>query len=65
MTKYGVYFEIQDALVTAYNELRDELCKEKFGHGYKFATDEERDACRKYYPQKISEAEPKQVGGLK
>lgn len=61
-TSYNVYFEVQDALVAAYNELRDELSKEEFGHKFAVATKEEQDAIRDVYPQKISEAEPKKVG---
>ena len=61
-TSYGVYFQVQDALVAAYNELRNELSKEQFGFLYANLTKEQQDAIRKVYPQKISEAEPKQYG---
>jgi len=64
-TDYGVYFAVQDALVAAYNELRDELAKEEFGFKYEFLTKEQQDAIREVYPQKISEAEPKKYGGQK
>ena len=64
-TDYGVYFKVQDALVAAYNELRDELAKEEFGRKYEFLKKEEQDAIREVYPQKISEAEPKTYGGTK
>ncbi|MBQ9641332.1 MAG: biopolymer transporter ExbD [Bacteroidaceae bacterium] len=62
-TDYGVYFQVQDALVAAYNELRDELAKEEFGYKYEFLTKDEQKAVREVYPQKISEAEPKKYGG--
>lgn len=62
-TDYGVYFAVQDALVAAYNELRDELAKQEFGFRYEFLTDEQKKAIREVYPQKISEAEPKKYGG--
>jgi len=62
-TSYGVYFAVQDALVAAYNELRDELAKEEFGVVYANCTKEEQEAIREVYPQKISEAEPKSYGG--
>jgi biopolymer transport protein ExbD len=62
-TDYGVYFQVQDALVAAYNELRDELSKEEFGYRYEFLTKDEQKAIREVYPQKISEAEPKKYGG--
>lgn len=61
-TSYGVYFKVQDALVAAYNELRDELAKEEFGYRYEFCTKEQQEAIREVYPQKISEAEPKKYG---
>ena len=62
-TSYGVYFAVQDALVSAYNELRDELAKEEFGYRYEFLTADQQKAIREVYPQKISEAEPKKYGG--
>lgn len=61
-TSYGIYFQVQDILVHAYNNLRDELAKEKFGYKYEFLTKEQQSAIREVYPQKISEAEPKQYG---
>ncbi len=65
-TSYWIYFKVQDALVTAYNELRDELAYEKFGiKKYEFCSKEQQDAIREYYPQKISEAEPKKYGEAK
>jgi biopolymer transport protein ExbD len=64
-TPYEVYFQVQNELVRAYNELRDELAKAKFGRPYEALTDEQKVAVRAYYPQKISEAEPKTYGGTK
>jgi len=61
-TSYGVYFQVQDQLVAAYNELRDELGKQEFGYKYEFLSKEQKEAIRDVYPQKISEAEPKQYG---
>ena len=61
-TSYGIYFQLQDVVVQAYNELRDELAKEKFSFKYEFLTKEQKDAIREVYPQKISEAEPKKYG---
>lgn len=62
-TPYSIYFQVQNELVAAYNELRDELAREKFGRPYEALTDEQKVAVRAYYPQKISEAEPKTYGG--
>ncbi|MBO5180723.1 MAG: biopolymer transporter ExbD [Paraprevotella sp.] len=58
-TPYTVYFQVQNELVAAYNELRDELSKAKFGKPYDALAEEQQTAIREYYPQKISEAEPK------
>jgi biopolymer transport protein ExbD len=62
-TPYNMYFQVQNELVAAYNELRDELSKQKFGRIYEALNDEQKVAIRTYYPQKISEAEPKNYGG--
>ena len=62
-TPYNVYFQVQNELVAAYNELRNELSKQKFGREFQYLKDEEKAAIRQYYPQNISEAEPKKYGG--
>ncbi len=58
-TSYSKYFEVQNELVAAYNELRDELARRKFGKPFAQCSEEENLAIRTYYPMKISEAEPK------
>ena len=62
-TPYDAYFQVQNELVAAYTELRNEIAKEKFGREYQYLEDEQKDAIRQYYPQNISEAEPKKYGG--
>ena len=62
-TKYEVYLKVQNELVAAYNELRQELAKKKFGKDYDKITKEQREAINEIYPQRISEAEPKNIGG--
>ncbi len=64
-TSYDVYFQIQNELMAAYNELRDELSREKFGKYYRHLDPESDEALaiRGVYPLKISEAEPKKYGG--
>ena len=62
-TPYDVYFQVQNELVAAYNELRNDLSKAKFGRPYDALNNEQQVAIRAYYPQKISEAEPKNYGG--
>lgn len=58
-TSYSKYFEVQNELVAAYNELRDELSRRHFGKPYAQLGEEQALAVRSYYPMKISEAEPK------
>ena len=62
-TKYGTYIAVQNELVGAINELRNELAMEKFGKKYEDCDEEQQDAVRTVYPSRISEAEPKKVGG--
>jgi biopolymer transport protein ExbD len=61
-TSYSKYFEVQNELVAAYNELRDELSRRKFGKPYVDLNEDQQLAVRSYYPMKISEAEPKNYG---
>ena len=62
-TSYDVYIQVQNELVAAYNELRNELASSQFGKSFAECSDEEKEAIIDYYPQKISEAEPKKYGG--
>jgi len=62
-TQYQMYLSVQNELQAAYTELRDELAQRKFGQKYRELEDDKQDAIRKIYPQKISEAEPKNLGG--
>ncbi|MDX1283535.1 MAG: biopolymer transporter ExbD [Draconibacterium sp.] len=58
-TKYGTYLAVQNELVAAINELREELAKEKWGKSYADLDNDQQRAIRTIYPSKISEAEPK------
>ena len=58
-TSYNTYIQVQNELVAAYNELRNELALSRFGRSFKGCTKEQQKAIIDYYPQKISEAEPK------
>jgi len=62
-TEYQAYLMVQNELAAAYNELRQSLARNKFGKDYADLEDEEVKAIRSIYPQRISEAEPKNVGG--
>lgn len=62
-TTYGRYIEVQNELVAAYNEIRNEAARKYFGKPYDDLNDDQQEAIRKIYPQRISEAEPKNYGG--
>ncbi|MDR2914226.1 MAG: biopolymer transporter ExbD [Tannerella sp.] len=61
-TKYQTYIDVQNELAAAYNELRDVVSKSQFGMKFNDLGEEERKAVMKYYPQRISEAEPQTYG---
>ena len=62
-TSYDAYIQVQNELVAAYNELRNELASSQFGKTFADCSEDEQKAIIDYYPQKISEAEPKKYGG--
>ena len=62
-TSYGTYLRVQNELVGAINELREELAEQKFGKAFDKLEADQQDAIKEIYPSKISEAEPKKVGG--
>ena len=61
-TSYEMYIKVQNELVAAYNDLRNELALDKFGVPYDELEEEQYKAIREIYPQRISEAEPKSIG---
>ena len=62
-TSYQAYIDVQNELVAAYNELRNEAAKANFGKNYAECDEDQKKAIRDFIPQKISEAEPKKYGG--
>lgn len=64
-TSYSKYIEVQNELVSAYNELRNDLAQRKFSLSYDELDEDQQKAIQKVLPQKISEAEPKNYGGKK
>ena len=62
-TQYQAYLEVQNELVAAYNELREECAQKYFHTAYTDLDEEWQKKIQKIYPQKISEAEPKNYGG--
>jgi biopolymer transport protein ExbD len=70
-TSYDMYISVQNELSAAVNQLRNDLSEKEFGVKYS-ALDKGDDkdkpkilAIRAVYPQRISEAEPKDIGGNK
>lgn len=62
-TSYGMYIKVQNELIAAYNEVRDKVAMQKFGKHFDNLPEDKQDAIKDYYPQVISEAEPKNIGG--
>ena len=62
-TSYKMYVRVQNELAAAYNEIRNEVALERFGERYIDLNKPKQKEIRKEYPQKISEAEPKNIGG--
>ena len=61
-TSYQAYIAVQNELVKAVNELRDEFSYQHFGKRFSRLSEEEQDIVKKAVPQNISEAEPKDTG---
>jgi biopolymer transport protein ExbD len=64
-TSYNLYIQVQNELAAAYRELRDEMAKAKFGKTFdqlaQLGDEDKVKALKIVYPQKISEAEPKDI----
>ncbi len=58
-TRYGTYIAVQNELVGAINDLREELAQRQFGKSYDDLEKDQQSAIRDIYPSRISEAEPK------
>ena len=64
-TSYKAYLAVQNELVKAYNELREEAARRYYNRPYEELLIDEKDLINKVYPQRISEAEPKSYGEKK
>lgn len=62
-TSYGMYIKVQNELAAAYTELREEFALQQFGMKFDALDEDRQEAVRKVYPMRISEAEPKSIGG--
>ncbi|MBQ0044613.1 MAG: biopolymer transporter ExbD [Bacteroidales bacterium] len=60
-TSYQAYIAVQNELVKAVNELRDEFAYNNYGKRYASLSEEKQEIVRKAIPQNISEAEPKDI----
>ena len=60
-TSYQAYMAVQNELVKAVNELRDEWSMANYGMLYTKLDEDKQGIVRKAIPQNISEAEPKDV----
>jgi biopolymer transport protein ExbD len=60
-TSYRAYIAVQNELVKAINEVRDDFSKQNYGKAYAFLTENQQKIVRDAIPQNISEAEPKDV----
>lgn len=61
-TSYQAYIAVQNELVKAVNQLRDEFSMKEYGKVFAALTEDEQGIVKKVVPQNISEAEPKDVG---
>ena len=68
-TSYGKYIEVQNEIAAAVNELRNDLCMQKFGIRFEELNPINQrenkiiEAVKKALPMPISEAEPRRTGG--
>ncbi|MBQ6652406.1 MAG: biopolymer transporter ExbD [Prevotella sp.] len=52
---YDVYFHLQNEIVAAYNAVRNQVAKKKYGKTFAQLTDEQKDVVRQLCPQRIAE----------
>lgn len=57
-TSYDAYFQLQNTIVAAYRQLRNELALKQFGRPLAKCSQQEREAIGMVYPQRISEEVP-------
>jgi biopolymer transport protein ExbD len=68
-TSYDIYVQVQNELTRAFNEIRDEVARQKFGRPFTSLSEDERvtianpQGSKGAVPMPISEAEPRNVGG--
>lgn len=60
-TSYSAYLRVQNEIVKAFNEIRDNFAMVNYGSKYADLDEEKQKIVREAVPQSISEAEPKDV----
>lgn len=60
-TSYDAYLRVQNEIVKAFNEIRDEFAINNYGKKYSELEEAQQKIVREAIPQKISEAEPRDV----
>ena len=60
-TSYSAYLRVQNEIVKAFNEIRDDFAMINYGSKYADLDEEKQKVVREAVPQSISEAEPKDV----
>ena len=64
-TLYNTYIQVQNEIVRAINEIRDEFSTQRYGKKYAQLDEAHQKIVKEAITQKISEAEPKDVKGKK
>lgn len=63
-TSYDIYVKVQNEVKRAYNEIYDNYCMEQYGKKFEDCSNSVQKKIRlEIFPQRISEAEPEDVGG--
>ena len=66
-TSYDAYFNMQNEIVAAYHALREARARRAYGNSFAKCTQQQQDALRAYFPQRIAEAyqstDDKEKGG--
>lgn len=60
-TDYGAYIRVQNELVAAFNQLRDDYCSAQYGKKFKDLAEDVQKSVRDFLPTAISEAEPVEI----
>lgn len=64
-TRYSDYILVQNELTKAYMQIRDQQSRKLFGLSFKDASLQQQEVLIDMYPQKISEANPREFGSKK